>query len=157
MDSYPFCSMLIGLHVPEIQLFQILTLKIQGQGHGCSQSSKSRCESNILSTPIPLVPCQSAHPFLINSIFKIWSWKSKVRVIAHDHKVGITLYRLISLLFHVGWPSRSWDTAISRFANFMCPTAQCQAHSKAHTIPWQPWQPFSQLSFQTLKWDDTFL
>ena len=53
-----------------------LTLKIQGQGHGWGQSSKSHCESNILSTHIPLVPCQSALSFQINSIFKIWPWKS---------------------------------------------------------------------------------
>ena len=36
-----------------------MTLKIQGQGHGWGQSSKSQCESNIL-----LVPCQSALLFL---------------------------------------------------------------------------------------------
>ena len=107
--------MLIGLHVPEIQLFQILTLKIQGQGHGCCQSSKSQYESNILLTHIPLVPCQSAHPFLICNIFKIWPWKSKVKVIAQGHKVCITPYRLISLSFHADRPSSSWDTVISKF------------------------------------------
>ena len=89
--------MLIGPLVPQIQLFQKLTLKIQGQGHGWGQSSKSQCESNILSTHIPLVPCQSAIPFPRNSIFKIWPWKSKVKAIAQGHKVGITPYRPISL------------------------------------------------------------
>ena len=107
--------MLIGPYVPEIQLFKILTLKIQGQGHGWGQSSKSQCESNILSTHIPLVLCQSALPFLRYSIFKIWPWKSKVKVIAQSHKVGIKPYRLISLSFHVNLPSHSWDTAISKF------------------------------------------
>ena len=34
--------MLIGPVIPEIQLFQKLTLKIQGQGHGWGQSSKSK-------------------------------------------------------------------------------------------------------------------
>ena len=90
-----------------------MTLKIQGQGHGWGQSSKSQCESNILSTHIPLVPRQSAHPFLRYSIFKLYPWKSKVKVIAQGHKVGITPYRLISLSFHVDQPSDSWDTAIS--------------------------------------------
>ena len=107
--------MLIGPPVPEIQLFKKLTLKIQGQGHGWSQSSKSQCESNILSTHIPLVPCQSVLPFLRYSIFKIWPWKSKVKVIAQSHKVGITPYQLISLSFHVDRPSHSWDTAIPKF------------------------------------------
>ena len=92
-----------------------MTLKIQGQGHGWGQSSKSQCESSILSTHIPLVPCQSALPFLRCSIFKIWPWKSKVRVIAQGHKVGITPYQLISLSFHVDRPCHSWDTAISKF------------------------------------------
>ena len=98
-----------------MQLYKKLTLKIQGQGHGWGQSSKSQCESNILSTHVPLVPCQSALPFLRYSIFKIWPWKSKVKVIAQGHKVGITPHRLISLSFHVDRPCHSWDTAISKF------------------------------------------
>ena len=32
--------------------------------------------------------------------FKIWPWKSKVKVIAQGHKIGITPYRLVSLSFH---------------------------------------------------------
>ena len=107
--------MVIGPPIPEIQLFKKLTLKIQGQGHGWSQSSKSRCEFNILSTHIPLVPCQSALPFLKYSIFKIWARKSNFKVIAQGHKVGITPHRLISLLSHVDWPSHSWDKGISKF------------------------------------------
>ena len=105
--------MLIGPPIPEMQLFKKMILKIQGQAWG--QSSKSQSESNILSTHIPLVPCQSALPFPRYIIFKIWPWKSKVKVIAQGHKVGITPYRLISLLFHVDRRCHSWDTAISKF------------------------------------------
>ena len=90
--------------------FLNLTFKIQGQSH----SSRSHNRNNILSTHIPLVPCQSALPFPRYSIFKIWPWKSKVKVIAQGHKVGITPYRLTSLFFHVDRPCHSWDTAISR-------------------------------------------
>ena len=107
--------MLFGPAIPEMQLLKKLTSKIQGKGHGWSQSSKSQCESNILSTHIPLVPCQLALPFLRYSIFKIWPWKSKVKVIAQGHKVGITPYRLISLSSHVDRPCHSGDTAISKF------------------------------------------
>ena len=57
-----------------------MTLKIKGQGHGWGHSSKSQCGSNILSIHIPFVPCQSAFPFLRYSIFKIWPWKSRVKV-----------------------------------------------------------------------------
>ena len=28
-----------------------------------------------------------------------------------SHRVGVTSYRLTSILFHVNWPSHSWDTA----------------------------------------------
>ena len=69
VDSHPFHSM-SGIPL-ELWLFQNLTLKIKGQGHGWGHSSKSQCGSNIISTHIPLVLCQSAHPFLRYSIFKI--------------------------------------------------------------------------------------
>ena len=65
--------------------FKNLTFKIQGQSH----SSRPHNRNNILSTHIPLVPCQSALPFPRYSIFKIWPWKSKVKVIAQGHKVGL--------------------------------------------------------------------
>ena len=104
--------MLIYPPIPEIQLLKKLTLKIQGQGHGWSRSFKSQCESmNILSTHIHLNPCQMALPFLRYSIFKVWPWKSKVKVIAQGHKVGITPYLLLSLSFNVNRLSHSWDTA----------------------------------------------
>ena len=65
-------------------------LKIQGQGHRWGGHWKSRHGSNILTTHIPLIPCQSAIPFLrygffVNLTLKIqcqghgWgeSWKSQ--------------------------------------------------------------------------------
>ena len=69
-----------GHPIPELRLFENLTLKIKGQGHGWGHSSKSKCGSSILSIHIPFVPCQSALPFLRYSIFKIWPWKSRVKV-----------------------------------------------------------------------------
>ena len=114
--------MSMGHPIPEIRLFQNLTLKIQGNGHGWGESSKSQSGCNILSTHIPFVPCQSAVPFLRHSIFfffKIWPWKSKVKVMVEvkvqSHKVGVTSYQLTSLSFHVNRPSHSWDTAFSKF------------------------------------------
>ena len=72
--------MSIGPLIPEIQHFQNLTLKIKGQGHRWGHSLKSQCGCNILSTHIPFVPCQSGIPFLSYDFFKIWPWKSKVKV-----------------------------------------------------------------------------
>ena len=104
----------IGHPIPEIRLFQNLTLKIQGHGHGWGQSWKSQSGCNIISTHIPFITCQSTIPFLRYKIFQIWPWDSKVKVIAQGHKVDIT-YRLIPLSFHVDRPSHSCDTAISNF------------------------------------------
>ena len=101
IDSHPFNSMSIGHPIPEIWLFQNLTLKIQGQGHGWGECWKSQSGCNILAIHIPFVPCQSALPFLRYSIFKIWPWKSKVKVMGEvdikSHSMGPTFYRLTSL------------------------------------------------------------
>ena len=119
IDSHPFRSMSIGHPIPEIQLFQNLTLKIQGQGHGWGECWKSQHESKILSTHILLIPCHSAIPFLRYNFFKIWPWKSKVKVMVgvkvESHKVGVTSYRFTSLSFHVNQTSHSWYKAFSKF------------------------------------------
>ena len=119
VHSNPFRFMSICPPIPEIQHFQNLTLKIQGQGHGWSGHSKSQSGCNILSTNIPFVPCQSAIPFLRYDFFKFWPWKSKVKVMGEvdikSHSMGPTFYRLTSLSFHVNRPFHSWDTAFSIF------------------------------------------
>ena len=88
-----------------------LTWKIQGQGHGWGERWKSHHGSNILSTHIPFVPSQSAIPFLWYSIFRLWPWKSKVKVMGEanieSHNMGPTSYQLTSLSFHVNLPSHS--------------------------------------------------
>ena len=111
--SYGFISLYVNppSYSYDRAFFLNLTFKIQSQSH----SWRSHNRNNILSTHIPLVPCQWALPFPRCSIFKIWPWKSKVKVIAQGHKVGITPYRLTSLMLHVDWPCHSWDTAISKF------------------------------------------
>ena len=105
--------MSIGPPIPETQHFQNLTLKIQGQGHGSGEHWKSQHGSNILLTHISLIACQSAIPFLRYDFFKIWPWKSKIKVMGEgnieSHKVGVTSYRLTSFSFHVNRPFHSWD------------------------------------------------
>ena len=82
-------------------------------------SWKSQSGCNILSTIIHLIPCQSAIPFLRYDFFKIWSWKSKVKVMGdgniESHKVGVSSYRITYLSFHANRPFHSWDTAFSKF------------------------------------------
>ena len=105
IDSYPFRSMSIGPPIPGIQLFQNLTLKIQGQGHGWGQSLKSQHGSSIQSTHISFVPCQSGIQFLSYNFSKIWPWKSRVKVMGEVkvecHNMGPTFNQLTSLSFHV--------------------------------------------------------
>ena len=91
--SYGFISLYVNLpsYSYDRAFFLNLTFKIQCQSH----SSRSHNRNNILSTRIPLVPCQSALPFPRYSIFKIWPWKSKVKVIAQGHKV-LSRYNTLS-------------------------------------------------------------
>ena len=111
--------MSIARHILGIQLFQNLTLKIQGQGHKWGQSWKSQRGSDIQSTHIHLVPCQSGIPFLSYDSFKIWPWKSRVKVIGEvtvqSHYVGAISYWLTSISFHVNRASHSWVTTFSKF------------------------------------------
>ena len=106
----------------------------QGQGHGWGHSSKSQCGSDILLTHIPFIPCQSGISFLRCNIFKIWPWKSRVKVMGEvtvqSHNVGLTSYRLTSLSFHVNRTSHSWDTTFSNF-DFENPGSRWNDHDVA--------------------------
>ena len=117
--SLSFHVMSIGPPIPGIQLFQTLMEKIQGQGHGWSQSWKSQHGSNIQSTHIPFVPCQSGIPFVSCDFFKIWPWKSRVKVMGEvtvqSHNVGLASYWLTPLFFHVNRSSHSWFRTFSKF------------------------------------------
>ena len=134
-NSHPFHSKWVNPPNPEIQQFR--NLKIQGQGHGWGQNLKS--QSNILSTHIPFVPCQSAIPFLRYDFFKIRPWKSKVKVIGEvnleSHKMGPTFYRLTSLSFHVNGPSHSCDTTFSIF-DLENPRSRSWLRSKLKDTKW---------------------
>ena len=72
IDSHPFHSKSFSPPIPEIWLYQNLTLKIQVQGH----NSRSPIRSNILTTYIHFIPHQSLLPFLRYGSFKIWPCKS---------------------------------------------------------------------------------
>ena len=80
--------------IPEIWLFENLILKIQVLGHVWGQRSRWRNGSNNLSTQIPFIPCHSAIPFLGYAFFKISPWKSKVKIIAPGHRVGLASYQI---------------------------------------------------------------
>ena len=83
------------------------------------QSLKSQHGSNIQSTHIPFVPCQSGIPFLSYDFSKNWPWKSRVKVMCEvkveSHNMGPTFSQLTSLSFHVNRASHSWVTTFSKF------------------------------------------
>ena len=81
-DSHPFQSMSIGRTIPEIRLFQTLTLKLQGQGHGCGQRAYSWPSILFL-----LVSHQSDQQFLRYSYFEIWPRKIKGQGLFLSHQL----------------------------------------------------------------------
>ena len=93
--------------------FWNLTLKIQGQGH----NSRSPSGFNILSTDIPLVPCELTLPFLGHDFFQSPTLKIQGQS-SRSHSgssMMATSYRPTSPLFHVNPPSHSRNTAFSKF------------------------------------------
>ena len=69
-DSHPFRSMSIDSTIPTIQLFQILSMKIQGEGHGVFKFQKKKAyPTSYQLTPLSFVQCQSVISFLRYSFF----------------------------------------------------------------------------------------
>ena len=73
-DLDPFRSMSIGHPIPDIKLFQTLTLKLQGQGHGCGQKAMSYNRPSIILTHFLFISHQSDQQFLRQRYFEIWPW-----------------------------------------------------------------------------------
>ena len=73
-DSHPFRSMSIGHPIPEIRLFQTLTLKLQGQGHGFGQNARSYSRPSIILLGFLFISHISDQQFLRYSYVKIWPW-----------------------------------------------------------------------------------
>ena len=80
---------------------------------------ESQRGSDIQSTHIHFVPCESGIPFLSCDFFKICPWKSRAKVMRQvtlrSHNVSLRSYRLTSLSFHVNRASHSWVTTLSKF------------------------------------------
>ena len=95
--------------IPEIQLFRDLTLKIQGQSDGWDQRWRSYWGSNFVSIHMPFISCQAGNPFLRYNSWKIWPWKSKIKVI------GRSKLKVRSLSFLANRTPCSWDAAIPKF------------------------------------------
>ena len=85
------------------------------------------------------------------SFCKIWPSKSKVKIIAQSHVLGITRltsYWLISLSSPVNRPSRSWDTAISEI-NHENTRSMLWVRSKCKVTMWV-WHHIHSLPFGSM-------
>ena len=74
----------IGRLIPEIKLFQTLSLKPQGQGHGCGQMARSYNQPSIILTHFIFISHQSDQQFRRWSYFEIWPWNIQ----GHGHEWG---------------------------------------------------------------------
>ena len=119
IGAHPFHSMSIGHLIPELRLFQNLTLKIKRQCHGWGHSSKLQCGSNVLSAHILFIPCQSDIRFLSYDFFQNLTLKIKGQGHGWGHssksQCGSNILSIHIPFFHVNRPSHSWDTAFSKF------------------------------------------
>ena len=126
-----FTSLLFQKPSILIWLFQNLTFKIQTQVMGKVKGQGHSGSKNL----IPFVPCQSAVQFLRYGCFTIWSWMSKVKIVAQGCIVGSASYRLTSLSFHINWPSHFWDTVFKKF-DLENPRSRSQVRSKLKVAKW---------------------
>ena len=102
-----------------VRTFSKFDLENQGSRSWVRSKLKVTTWVQIQSTHIPFVPCRSGIPFLSYDFFKVWPWKSRVKVMGEvtvqSHKVGLTSYRLTSLSFHVNRASHSCVMTFSKF------------------------------------------
>ena len=92
LTSFSIGLLSISHPIPEIRLFQTLTLKLQGHGHGCSQRARPYSGLSVLLICVLFISYQSDQQFLRYSYFSNltlkhpWprSWvQSKVKVTYH--------------------------------------------------------------------------
>ena len=77
-DSHHFSFHVNGRPIPEINLFQTLTLQfqLQGQGHGCGQRARPYNRPSFILTHLVFISHQSDQQFLRYSYFEIWPWNT---------------------------------------------------------------------------------
>ena len=114
-DSHPFRSLSIGRPIPEIKLFQTMTLKLQGQGHGCGQRARSYNRPSIILTHFLSFHINQTNNSGDRAISKFDLETSKVKVMSEVKGQGHILYpvsnQCTSSLFHINRTNHSWDMA----------------------------------------------
>ena len=98
------------LAIPEIKLFQTLTLKfqLQNQGHGCGQRARSYNRPSIILTHFVFISHQSDQQFLRKSYFEIWPWNIQGQ--GHEWGQRSRSHIVPSIqLMHFIFVSHQWD------------------------------------------------
>ena len=127
IDSHPFRSMSMSPPISEIRLFQILTLKFQGQGHGCGQRARSLSLPSIYLICFYFISHQSDKNSWDTTISKSDLEKSKVKVMGgvkgRDHIVYPVSNQCTSFSFHINRKSHNestvqvWGQSPEQFVN----------------------------------------
>ena len=94
MDLHPFCSMSISPPIPQIRLFQTLTLKLQGEGHGCGQRARPYSQPSIQLICFLFVSHQSVNNPRDTAILKFYLEKSKVYVMGEVRGWGHIIHQI---------------------------------------------------------------
>ena len=115
IDMFAFHFVAIAPFFAEIYSIRYLTLKIQGQGHGQSQTWWSHLKPRVQSMCLLFVSWQSDHFWLRYSQFDIWPWKFKVKVMAKVKPDGpiwsLKFSRCVCISFRGNRTIFGWDIA----------------------------------------------
>ena len=114
-ESHPFCSVSIDPPIPEIQLFQNLTLKIQGRGQGQSQSHWSYLRPRVQSICLLFISWLLDKFLLRYSKFHIWPWKFKEGQAHGQIQWCLEFNQYICFLFSGNQTILGWDRAKFHF------------------------------------------
>ena len=143
----PFFSKYQTVHSWNTAISIYLEIQIPGQSHARGQTSSSNSGTNIPSTDIPFVPCQSALAFLRYVFFKILLWKLMVIFMAvvkwRVYVVEPAYNWFSSFLVHVNltiqlfqhWPwkpqgQRPWATVLT---SNQCTSLSCYVNRTNHS------------------------
>ena len=99
--------------IPQIRIFQTLTLKLPGQGHGCCQRARPYSQPNIYFICFLFVSHQSDNISWDTAILKFDLEQSVVKVMGEVKGQGHIIHpvsnQCTSFLFHINRTNHSWD------------------------------------------------
>ena len=118
-DSHYFHSKSVSPPIPQIRLFQTLTLKLtQDQGHECVQRARPWSQPSIYLMCFLFVSHQSNNNSWDTAFLKFDREKSKVKVTGEVKVQGHIVHpvsNLCTFSFHINRTTHSWDMSYTVF------------------------------------------